>query len=353
MLRGGGIGDLLYAMPAAESLASAYPNAEITLLGTPMHSALLGARPSPFQTIEVLPPWPGVRPGVADPAGVAEFFDRMVACGFDLAVQVHGGGRNSNPFLLKLGAAHTVGAATEDAVPLERTLPFLYYQHEVLRALEVVGLAGAPPSQLEPSLRLTEEELTLHRRHDQRTMDSTPKVLVHPGATDPRRRWPCESFAALAVELVKEGAEVVLIGDQSDVELAGRILSRARSAGATTGLSDVTGQTSLAELIPLLLQASVVVANDSGPRHLAAAVGISTVGIYWFGNVVNSGPLSRRNHRVQISWTTHCPVCHQNVTQVGAERCEHDDSVVSTVDVAAVLSDVRALLSMAPSRLAA
>ena len=353
MLRGGGLGDLLYAMPAAESLASAYPNAEITLLGTPMHLALLGARPSPFHRIEVLPPWPGVRAGAADPAAVADFFDRMVACRFDLTVQVHGGGRNSNPFLLTLGAAHTVGAATEDAVPLERTLPFVYYQHEVLRALEVVALAGAPPIQLEPGLRLTEEELTLHRRRGQRATDSTPKVLVHPGATDPRRRWPWESFAALAVQLVKEGAEVVLIGDQSDIELAGQILYRARSAGATTGLSDLTGQTSLADLIPLLLQASVVVANDSGPRHLAAAVGIPTVGIYWCGNLVNSGPLSRNHHRVQISWTTHCSVCRQDVTKVGAQRCEHDDSRVSSVELDAVLADARALLSIPPSRLAA
>jgi ADP-heptose:LPS heptosyltransferase len=204
-------------------------------------------------------------------------------------------------------------------------------------------------------LRLTDEELALRRRSHQRARHSKPRILVHPGSTDPRRRWPTDSFAALAVQLVADGGEVVVIGDDSDVELAEQIVQRARSAGVSTGLLSVAGRTSLAELVPLLLEASVVVANDSGPRHLAAAVGTPTVGIYWCGNLLNAGPLSRAQHRVQISWTTHCPVCRQDVTRVGrnTERCEHDDSFVAEVEVAAVLADLRALLAMPPSRVAA
>ena len=82
---------------------------------------------------------------------------------FDLAVQLHGGGRFSNPFLLRLGARHTVGSRTEDAAPLERTIPYTYYQHEPLRGLEVVGLAGAPPVWLEARLRPLEQARSRRR----------------------------------------------------------------------------------------------------------------------------------------------------------------------------------------------
>ena len=339
VLRGGGLGDLLFALPAVEALAAAYPEAEITLLGTPMHVALFEGRPSPFARIEVLPPRPGVRDGPEDSAASAAFRNRMRERAYDLAVQVHGGGRNSNPFLLELAARHTVGLATEDAAPLERMLPYLLYQHEVLRALEVVALAGAAPVQLEPRLRLTEHECVRRQRADH----ATPRtVVIHPGATDPRRRWPAAAFGEVAAELAADGAKVLVVGDETDKEAADEIVEVAGSPA----VRNVAGQRSLAELVGLLVDCSLVVANDSGPRHLGLAVGAPTVGIYWFGNVINASPLSRGRHRIQMSWTTHCPVCGRDVTQVGwtAVRCEHDDSFVADIPVAAVLADARQLL---------
>src|SRR3712207_593046 len=123
-----GLGDLIGTLPAAEALAAAYPGARITLLGMPVHADLLRDRPSPFADVVVLPARPGVREGQEDPAATAAFVAAMREQRFDLAVQVHGGGRNSNPFLLDLGARHTVGTRTEDATALERNLPYAYYQ---------------------------------------------------------------------------------------------------------------------------------------------------------------------------------------------------------------------------------
>ncbi|WP_161489686.1 glycosyltransferase family 9 protein, partial [Rathayibacter tanaceti] len=158
VLRGGGLGDLLFALPAVDALAAAYPGAEITLLGTPAHRVLLGGVGSPVADVEVLPVAQGVRDGEGEDARVVEdFTERMRARRFDLAVQVHGGGRYSNPFLLRLGARHTIGSRTPDAEELERTIPYVYYQHEMLRALEVVGLAGAPAVRLEPALAVDPE----------------------------------------------------------------------------------------------------------------------------------------------------------------------------------------------------
>jgi len=354
LLRGGGLGDLLFALPAAEALAATYSSAELTLLGTRLHAALLSERPSPFASIEVLPSRPELPPdGSSEPSAVAAraFVGRMRERRFDLGVQVHGGGRTSNPYLLALGARHTVGTRTDDAAHLERTFPYLYYQHEVLRALEVVGLAGAPPLHLEPRLRLTPDERERRSLARSRPPGARPLVAIHPGATDPRRRWPADRFAQVAAALAGDGARVVVVGDESDSCVATEIVRAAEGAGAATGsVRSVAGERTLAGLIELLLDCAVLVANDSGPRHLALAVGTPTVGIYWFGNVINASPLSRAHHRIHFAWTSHCPVCGRDCTQVGwtAERCEHDDSFVADVPVGPVLTDARQLLTGPP-----
>ncbi|NJC21358.1 ADP-heptose:LPS heptosyltransferase [Arthrobacter pigmenti] len=340
VLRGGGLGDLLFAYPALDALASAYPGADITLLGTPLHAELLRNRPGPVQHVEVLPYAPGVRPGEEDPAATAEFVERMRAQSFDLAVQIHGGGRNSNPFLLALGARHTVGTRTPDAPALNRNLPYIYYQNEFLRALEVVGLSGAAPVSLEPRFTVTEDEKAAGLRLAGRR--ARPLVVIHPGATDPRRRWPTSSFAAVAAMAARDGNDVVVVGDDSDLPAAQEILERAEEPDRIRSLA---GQLSLSELAGVLSVASVVVGNDSGPRHLAQAVGTPTVGVYWAGNVISAGAMGRMLHRVHIAWVIECPVCGVDVTQVGwtAERCEHDESFVQQIHPDAVYADVREL----------
>jgi ADP-heptose:LPS heptosyltransferase len=136
---------------------------------------------------------------------------------------------------------------------------------------------------------------------------------------------------------------VVVVGDPSEADLAEELLAAVDPAQADR-VRSTAGRGTLPELVALLLRASLVVANDSGPRHVAAALGTPTVGIYWFGNALNAGALSRGRHRLQLAWTTHCPVCGVDVTVIGGERCPHDDSFVAEVPVAAVLADARALL---------
>jgi hypothetical protein len=78
---------------------------------------------------------------------------------------------------------------------------------------------------------------------------------------------------------------------------------------------------------------------------VAQAVGARTVGVFWFGNVVNAAAFGRTRHRIHIGWTTRCPVCGVDVTQVGwtAERCAHDPSHVAEVRVDDVHADVEQL----------
>lgn len=341
VLRGGGLGDLIFAIPAMAALKAAYPGADITLLGTPIHRALLAAVKSPVDEVCVLPFSEGVRPGSEDPVELDTFFEDMRARRFDLAVQVHGGGRYSNPFLLRLGARHTVGTRTADAASLERTVPYLYYQHEPLRAVEVAGFAGAFPVDLEARLEPVEGLSPGPAGKDNDA--SQPLVVIHPGATDPRRRWPAERFAELAAACAADGYRVMVVGDTSEQELAERIAGLAASGA----VKSVAGKLEMSGLVALLANAAVVVGNDSGPRHLAQALGVPTVGIFWAGNVINAGALGRSLHRIHASWVTACPTCGIDVTQVGwtAPRCPHDDSVVAGIEVRDVYEDVRSLVA--------
>ena len=353
VLRGGGIGDLVLALPAIESLRAAYAGAEIVLLGSPVHAAFLGGCRSPVDRVEVLPVARGIREASDHEDGAAaldDFRARIRRRGpIDLAVQLHGGGRFSNPFLHALGVRHTVGTATDDAVPLERTMPYVYYQHDTMRWLEVAALAGAAPVTLDPHLAPVQAAL----RRVERLLpdDGAPLAVLHLGASDPRRRWPLERFAAVAAGLLEDGAVVLVIGDEDDRALGLR-LARLVGHDRSGRLASVAGELEPGETTALLSSTDVVVANDSGPRHLAQAVGAATVGVFWLGNVVNTAPFGRRRHRVHLSFTTTCPVCGVDVTQVGwtAPRCPHDVSFVADVPAGPVLADARQLMATSSPR---
>src|SRR5256886_2793542 len=168
VLRANALGDFIFALPALEALRAAYPQAEIVLLAKKWHAAFLQGRPGPVDRVVAVPPYPGVSEEPGTPgtrhslecsAELEQFFEAMARERFDLAIQIHGGGRYSNPFLLRLGARLTVGLKTPDAAPLDRWVPYLYFQSEVLRYLEVVALVGATTRVLEPRIAVTAQDL--------------------------------------------------------------------------------------------------------------------------------------------------------------------------------------------------
>jgi ADP-heptose:LPS heptosyltransferase len=343
VVRANAVGDFVVTLPALDALRAAYPDARITLVGAPWHDALLRDRPGPVDDVVVAPQGSGLRPG-DDPGACQEFFDAMQAEQFDLAVQLHGGGRHANPFTRRLGARVAVGLRAYDAPALDRDLPYVHYQPEVLRFLEVVKMVGAPPVGLEPRLTATRRD---HAAADDALggADPGPLAVLHPGAMDPRRRWPPERFAAVGDALAAHDLSVVVVGSDREAPIGAAVVGAMQSPAL-----DLTGRTSLPALVGLLDRAAIVVANDSGPRHLAEAVGTPTVAVYWVGNLITSAPLTRRRHRPLISWTTACPVCGVSCVgdpypaRAGGVRCEHDLPFVTDVPVAYVLRAVTDLL---------
>jgi ADP-heptose:LPS heptosyltransferase len=334
VLRANAIGDFVVTLPALFALRAAYPQAQIVLLGTPMHAELLAGRPSPIDRVEIVPQMPGVRNGEEDPDAVEAFTARMRDERFDLAVQLHGGGKNSNPLVRRLGARTTVGLRAPDAEPLDRWIPYVNHQHEILRILEVVALVGAQPQTITPWLAVTEQDRVLAKAALNGRRD--PIAVLHPGAMDARRRWPVESFAHVGDELARAGAQVVITGSAQERDLAAEV---ARLMRREAGV--LAGESGLAGLIGLLERATVVVSNDTGPRHLAEAVGTPTVAIYWCGNMINVGPLMRRRHRAHVSWRLNCPECGANTM---LDACCHPASFVADVQVDDVVDQALDLL---------
>ncbi|SBT51042.1 glycosyltransferase family 9 protein [Micromonospora auratinigra] len=345
VLRANALGDFIFTLPALESLRAAYPGAEIVLLGAPWHAAFLRDRPGPVDRVLVVPPAPGIRePGPdEEPAAMADFLAAARRERFDLALQLHGGGANSNPVVGGLGARVTAGLRAEDAPPLDRWIRYVYYQHEVIRYLEAVALVGAPAVTITPALAVTDAD-----RAEARAVlgePTRPRVALHPGATDTRRRWPPERFGAVARALAGDGYEVLVTGTPAEQETVDAVV-----AAAGVPVRPQVGTLGLGALAACYAGCALLVSNDSGPLHLAGAVGTPTVGVYWIGNLINGATPLRARHRPIASWTTNCPVCGVDCTRdiyphrPGDDPCPHRDSFVADVPEIEVVEAARELL---------
>ncbi|MEV5327090.1 glycosyltransferase family 9 protein [Nonomuraea fastidiosa] len=334
VLRANALGDYLMAVPALEALKRAYPDAELTLLATPWHATFLDGRPGPVDDVVALPPITGVSTYENGRTAPDALYDELRDRRFDLAVQIHGGGRYSNPFIRRLGARVTAGLRAPGAESLDRWLPYTHYHHDTLRFLQVAALVGGVGGGLEPRIEVTAAD----RAELARTLGLPPTglVAVHPGATDPRRRWPVERFAEVAD---RTGRPVVVTGTRAEEDLVAGVVAAMRGPAIP-----VVGVLGIGGLAALYERCDLLISNDTGPRHLAAAVGTPTVAVYWCGNLINAGPLSRAAHRPLISWTTACPTCGADGVDPAAERCPHEESWVRDVTVDMVAEQAYDLL---------
>jgi heptosyltransferase-2 len=141
-----------------------------------------------------------------------------------------------------------------------------------------------------------------------------PIAILCPGAEfGPAKRWPTEHFIALARLLLGAGYAVWLLGSANDQPAAAPI------AAAVQGVRDVTGRTDLGTAIDLLSLASVVVSNDSGLMHAAAAVGRPLVALFGSSSPLQTPPLSplARVAKIEID----CSPCFQRECPLGHFRC--------------------------------
>jgi heptosyltransferase II len=158
-----------------------------------------------------------------------------------------------------------------------------------------------------------------------------PIAVLCPGAEyGPAKRWPTEHFVSLAGMLLEAGYAVWLLGSANDQPAAVPI------ASAVSGARDLTGRTDLGTAIDLLSLASVVVSNDSGLMHAAAAVGRPLVALFGSSSPVYTPPLSpvARIAKIEIE----CSPCFQRECPLGHFKCMRDLSPDVVYDLARAAS---------------
>ncbi len=207
------------------------------------------------------------------------------------------------------------------------------HRHEVFYYLNLVAelerlLCGTstiearkPDTRLPAPAARTREALEILRESGART--GRPLVAMCPGSTNSRaKRWPAERFAAVADMLAESaGAEVVLVGAGEETDISEEVARRMRTRPVV-----LTGRTDLSQTAAVLRASDLLVTNDTGPAHIAAAVGCPVVVIFGPTNPLTTSPYSptaevvRRPPDCAPCMLRDCPIDHRCMTAISAEE---------------------------------
>jgi ADP-heptose:LPS heptosyltransferase len=291
-----GLGDLLCIIPALRALRTAYPNAKLVLIGLPQTASWLQRFPS---YVDQWLAFPG-HLGIPEVAFVADrtlaFLSQIQARSIDLALQLHGNGSAINSFTLLLGAAQTAGffPAGQRCPDVDRFLPYPEHEPEIWRHLKLLEFLGIPPQgeQLEFPLWASDwqELAAIGAAHPQLETDY---VCLHPGASTADRRWSLRSFAQVGDALAAQGRQIVLTGTMAEQALTHAVAEHMRFP-----VIDLAGKTSLGGLAALLHRSQLLICNDTGVSHLAAALQVRSVVIFTNSDPQRWAPLDRQRHQV-------------------------------------------------------
>ncbi len=300
-----GLGDMLCAVPAWRALRAALPAAEITLIGLPWARSFARRFKAYLDNFVEFPGYPGLPEQTPPIRQLPAFLAEVQAQAFDLAIQMQGSGLVSNPLTMLLGAQVTAGFFLPDQYcPDGRYfLPYPAHEAEVRRHLSLMAFLGIASQGESLEFPLDEADWqALAVLKETRSLSPGDYVCLHPGASTFERCWPPERFAAIGDELAAGGLKIVLTGSAQEA-----ILTQAVKAKMRADCLDLAGRTSLGALAALLSQVRLVVCNDTGISHLAAALAVPSVVIFTQSDPARWAPLNRQRHRLVASMASSEP----------------------------------------------
>lgn len=320
------LGDLVLTLPALDDLAAAYPNAHRVVMVPPAHAPLLRGRAAVHRVIaaehdgDVRELALGI--AAAEPDLGVDFSpvdDLRAARAMALArvparVGLAGGGREV--YFTKTASAGIRSRPLTEANGL------------------VVNAAGGRASTAAPRLEV-DRDSGIEAEGLLRQLGAPSgwlRIAVHPGGYYPSQRWPVDRFADVAVALAaRHGGKVVILGGPGDDELV-RALHR---LGADHSV--VLPTVDVASLAAVLSRCDLLIANNSGPLHLAGAVGVATVSIMGPTDPVRFWPMGVEQtvlRRTDLA----CSPCVRG--RCGPHDCLEGITVSEVLDAAQELLDV-------------
>jgi lipopolysaccharide heptosyltransferase II len=331
------LGDVLMCTPAMRALREAAPGRRLTLLTSPSGAAAAPFIPEVDDVIVHAAPW--MKADVsASPDDLRDLAADLAARRFDAAVVFTTYTQSALPAALLCwlaGIPLRLAHCRENPYHLltdwvEDPEPQTMVRHEVVRQLALVRRAGAAPGQAQMrektalSFALRPADLAAVRLRLLRVgIDaSRPFLLLHPGASAASRRYPAGHWArALGLLVRRTGLPVVLTGSEAEIALVDEIRAGCGVTAHPPGHSlthSLAGQLSLGELGAALRLAAVALTSNSGPAHVAAAVGTPVVDLYALTNPQHT-PWKVRS-RVLFQ-DVPCRFCFKSACPAGHHEC--------------------------------
>lgn len=330
IVRLGALGDVVHAIPVAAALRRAFPRARIDWLVSAKHREILDLVPVIDRRLVI-----NDRGGASAGASLAAAVRELRHARYDVAIDLQG--LIKSALLARAsGAPRVLGFSSRYA--RERAARIFYTEahdpgrgglydpretrHVVeinLGLLTLVGITAA-----RPEFPVDEPPSEAARAMRERT--GGRYALLNPGAAWPNKRWPPERLAAVAIELrERHGLTSVVLWGPDEAPLAAAV------AAAAGGAAIVSPPTTIADLVALARGAALMVSGDTGPTHVAAAIGTPIVGIYGPTRPARNGPLSALD--ITVSRDAVCQ-CHH------LRRCRLDRMCLLDIDVADVVAAV-------------
>ena len=342
IVRLGALGDVVHAIPAAAAIAAQFPDSEIDWLVDPRYVDLLGLVRCVRSVVPVDP-----RGGIGR---LGATIGALRRARYDAVIDLQGLLKSS--VLARLaGAARTVGFPRSHLrEPVARVFyshtpdpgPAVHVVHKNLALLTAVGVHDRTvrfPLEI-PATAVADEVALRYRAGDGRA----GFALVNPGAGWPNKRWPAERFGAAAAGVfARAGLRSVVLWGPGEEALAASVVA------SSSGAAELAPATSILDICALARRAALMLSGDTGPLHLAAAVGTPVVALFGPTGAERNGPwdpsdvVVTRTDRCQCLYERRCrrvtgaPVSNMEQAAHAADRqpCIEDigvDEVVAAVE---------------------
>lgn len=292
IVRTSAIGDVMHGLPVLCALRDALPQAFIGWIVEGAAAQLVTHHPALDEVIRVPRKW------LKSPRTVMSLRSKLRGLRFDVAIDMQGLTKSAVAARLS-GARRRIGFDGRDGRELSRWLNTELVEaaatHVVERNLELLQPLGIVPTQVRFDLEDTPADAATARRMVAEAQLVDRFAVVNPGAGWPSKLWPATRYAAVAKYLGERHALrslVVWAGDQEHA-WAEQIVA------ASGGFARLAPSTSLRELAALARLATVFVGSDTGPLHIAAAVGTPCIGLFGPMPAERNGPYGAQHIAVQ------------------------------------------------------
>ncbi len=310
------LGDVLMTTPAIRALRQSLSQSHITLWTSPAGAEAARLVPEIDAVRVYEPPWMKATPLRDDATYEFSELEWLRSQRFDAAVIFTVYSQNPLPVALLCylaGISRRLAHCRENPYQLltdwaPELEPQVLQRHEVQRQLDLVETIGCVTKDTRLSIRVPQDarRRVVQRLQAHRIEPNRPCVVVHPGASAASRRYPPAAFAEVVRRLVHEqGLQLIFTGGAHEVALVDEI----RQA-AEVSVPSLVGQLTLAELAALLDSVDLLLSNNTGPVHVAAAVGTPIVDLYALTNPQHTP--WQAPHRV-LSHDVPCKYCYKSV----------------------------------------